>query len=108
MQSLSTFKKKGHRLPPFNERSVKEFVAIFNPPQKLTEREMYLISKIHERLVALVAGIYKGPLQTKKRTAAPKKKKMWTKTVQRKCTEVGTNKQYKEMLKIIGSQCNAS
>lgn len=75
LQSLSTFKKKGHRLPPFNERSVKEFVAIFNPPQKLTEREMYLISKIHKRLVALVAGIYKGPLQTKKRTAAPKKKK---------------------------------
>lgn len=75
MQSLSTFKKKGHRLPPFNERSVKEFVAIFNPPQKLTEREMYLISKIHKRLVTLVAGIYKGPLQTKKRTAAPIKKK---------------------------------
>lgn len=68
----STFKRKGHRLPPVDERSVKEFVAILSSPQELTEREkIYALSKIYKELID---GTYKELLQIKKRTAIPIKK----------------------------------
>lgn len=68
----STFKRKGRRLPPVDERSVKEFVAILSSPQELTEREkIYALSKIYKELID---GTYKELLQIKKRTAIPIKK----------------------------------
>lgn len=99
-QSLFIFKRKGPRLPHFDERSVKEFVATCSPPQKLTEREMYdyEINGISSR------NIQRTPANQETDSSSNKNKK-WTKTVHRKFTEVGTNKARacKEMLKIVGS-----